>query len=193
MEDKILREHNYILEYMNVKLRPMLEDDFNIMAKWNSDPEILYYSEVDDVQEPYTADDLKAIYKTAPNAFCFIIEYENKPIGECWLQKNNNQHLINQYPDADSRKIDLVIGEKEYWGKGIGTIVVRLLTKFGFEMENADMIFYIPADYNVRSCKTGERVGYKLLSKTEVKDNPKAKFELNYGMTKKDYFSMNAR
>jgi len=193
MEQTILRKHNYILEDKNIKLRPMLEDDFNIMIKWNSDLEVLYYSEGDDVQEPHSVDDIKDIYKTAPNAFCFIIEYENKPIGECWVQKNNHQYLIDEYPDADSRRIDIVIGEKEYWGKGIGTICVRLLTQFGFEIEKADMIFYIPMDYNVRSCKTAERVGYKLLSKTEVKDNPKTKFELNYGMTKEDYFSMNPR
>jgi len=99
--------------------------------------------------------------------------------------------LTDEYPDADIRRIDIVIGEKEYWGKGIGTICVRLLTQFGFEIEKADMIFFISMDYNVRSCKTAERVGYKLLSKTEVEDNPKTKFELNYGMTKEDYFSMN--
>jgi RimJ/RimL family protein N-acetyltransferase len=112
MEQTILRKHNHTLEYADVRLRPMLEDDFNIMAeKWTS-PEVLYYSESDDVQS-YSADDLKEIYKTASGAFCFIIEYRNKPIGDCWLQKNNCQHLIDQYPNIDSRRIDIVIGEKE--------------------------------------------------------------------------------
>ena len=189
MEQAILREHNYILEYKNIRLRPTLEEDFKLISKWGSDSEVLYYSEGDDVRQPYSVDDVKEIYKTAPNAFCFIIEYENKPIGECWLQKNNIQYLIDDYPDIDSRRIDITIGEKDYWGKGIGTIAVRLLTQFGFEVDNADMIFYLPYDYNVRSCKTAERVGYKLLSKTEEKYSPKAKFCYNYGMTREDYFA----
>ena len=81
-----------------------------------------------------------------------------------------------------------MIGEKEYWGKGIGTNAVKMLTKFGFESEGADMIFYMPMDYNVRSCKVAERIGYKLVSKTEEKDNIKGKFTLEYAMTKENYF-----
>jgi len=184
----ILREHNYILEHGKVRLRPMLESDFTIVAKWNSDPEVLYYSDGEDVQGPRSVDDMKEIYKTAPNAFCFIIEYEGKAIGECWLQRNNYQYLTDEYP-GDTRRIDISIGEKEYWGRGIGTAAVRLMTQFGFEAENADMIFYCPYDYNVRSCKTAERVGYKLLSKTAEEYSPKAEFCLNYGMTKEDYLA----
>jgi RimJ/RimL family protein N-acetyltransferase len=33
----------------NIKLRPMTEDDWDVLLKWNSDPEVLYYSEGNDV------------------------------------------------------------------------------------------------------------------------------------------------
>lgn len=48
------------------------------------------------------------------NAYCFIIEYDSDPIGECWLQKMNLKRIINKFPDCDCRRIDIMIGEKEF-------------------------------------------------------------------------------
>ena len=189
--ETIIKPHSIILGDDNITLRPMSDNDFGILLKWNSDSEVLYYSEGNDV-ECYNLEDIQGIYgSTSLTAFCFIIEFEELPIGECWLQKMNLNHIIDKYPHLDLRRIDLMIGEKEYWGRGIGTRVVKLLTAFGFESEAADMIFFIPYDYNIRSCRTAERIGYELLGKTEVEDNPKAKFELHYAMTKGNYFSQN--
>ena len=186
----IIRAHDILLCEGDITLRPMCDGDLeSILLKWNNDAEVLYFSEGDDIAS-HNLEDIQGIYGYVSSmAFCFIIEYESTPIGECWLQKMNLEHILEQYPGLDLRRIDIMIGEKEYWGRGIGTRVVCMLTQFGFETENTDMIFYMPADYNVRSCKAAERVGYKLVNKTETKDNPKSKFDLNYAMTKADYFS----
>ena len=45
-----LREHTITLGSEKVILRPMTEADWDILLKWNSDPQVLYYSEGDDVQ-----------------------------------------------------------------------------------------------------------------------------------------------
>ena len=186
----IIKTHDISLEIDNIRLRPMSDNDFDILLKWNSDAEVLYYSEGNDV-ESYGLEDIQGIYGGVSSAaFCFIIEFEGVAIGECWLQKMNLEHVIKKHPDVDVRRIDLMIGEKEYWGKGIGTKVVKLLTKFGFETDKVEMIYYMPYDYNVRSCKAAERVGYKLLDKIPVSDNPKAKFELHYVMTRDDFFRL---
>ena len=44
-----LRKHSLTLPGQRVALRPMTERDWDILLKWNNDPEILYYSEGDDV------------------------------------------------------------------------------------------------------------------------------------------------
>jgi len=185
----IIKTHDITLSVDNIKLRPMSDNDFDILLKWNSDADVLYFAEGDDV-ESYSLEDIQYIYgQSSKSGFCFIIEFEGLPIGECWLQKMNLKSIIEKYPNLDLRRIDITIGEKQYWGKGIGTKVVKLLTDFGFKTEAADMIFYMPYDFNIRSCKVAERIGYKLLNKESVEDSPKAKFYLHYGMTKEDYFA----
>ena len=146
----------------------MTEQDWELLAKWNSDPEVLYFSEGDDV-DSYSLKEVKQIYRgVSQNAFMFIIEFEGRPIGECWLQEMNLPRILERYPDRDCRRIDIVIGEKELWGKGLGTETIRLLTKFGFDSENADLIFGCDvADYNPRSHRALEKVGYRIDAEIE--------------------------
>ena len=184
----IITTHDITISEGDITLRPMVDNDMeNILLKWNNDAEVLYFSEGDDI----TSHDLEGIQyiygMVSGMGFCFVIEYEGTPIGECWLQKMNLEHILAAYPNLDTRRIDLMIGEKDYWGRGIGTKVVRMLTKFGFESQNADMIFYMPADFNIRSCKLAERLGYKLVSKTPTEGSTKSKFDMNYAITRADY------
>ncbi len=91
--------------------------------------------------------------------------------------------------DLDCRRIDLTIGEKQHWGQGIGTKVVRLLTEFGFLKEKVDVI-YEPgiADYNARSLKAFERVGYELISRIKEEPGSKANYTYDLVLTKEKFF-----
>ena len=85
----MLREHAITLTGDRVILRPMTEADWDILLKWNSDAEVLYYSEGDDVQA-YSLADVQAIYRgVSQTAYCFIAEVNSASIGEGWLQKMN--------------------------------------------------------------------------------------------------------
>jgi RimJ/RimL family protein N-acetyltransferase len=54
-------------------------------------------------------------------------------------------------------------GEKTCWGQGIGTEVIGLLAKLGFEQEKADLIFACDvAEYNQRSIKAFEKAGFSV-------------------------------
>lgn len=188
-----LREHNVVLsgktpQGADIRLRPMAENDWDILVKWNSDPEVLYYSEGADVNS-YNLEDVQSIYRsTSKNAFCFIIELAGNPVGECWLQKMNLEKLIKKYPGLDSRRIDLMIGEKQYWGKGIGTEVIRLLLRFGFLEEKAAIIFGCGvADYNVRSFKAFQRAGFEIDEKIKRPPGKKAKYEYNLFIRKEKF------
>jgi RimJ/RimL family protein N-acetyltransferase len=68
----IICDHSITLRSKRVVLRPMTESDWDILLKWNSDPEVLYYSEGDDVQA-YRLEDIQGIYRgVSQTAFCFI-------------------------------------------------------------------------------------------------------------------------
>jgi len=47
-EDK-LREYSITLHGNSITLRPMRETDWDALVRWNSDPEVLWFTERDDV------------------------------------------------------------------------------------------------------------------------------------------------
>ncbi len=153
----------------------MTEDDWDILLKWNSNPDVLYFAEGDDVSA-YTLDQIQQIYRgILQKALCFIIEVESKPIGDCWLQQMNLQRILEKHPGADCRRIDLMIGEKEWWGRGLGTQVIHLLTQFAFERENADFVFGCDiGNHNPASLRAFQKVGYQVETRVEQLQGGKA-------------------
>ncbi len=86
--------------------------------------------------------------KAAPWSACFLAELDGQPVAEAWLQTMNLSRIIETHPGLDCRRIDLSIGEKQHWNKGLGTEIIRALVDFGFAEEKADFIFACDiADY----------------------------------------------
>jgi len=75
------------------------------------------------------------------HAFCFIIQYQGKPASECWLQEMNLEEIAAKYPGQDVRRVDIMIGENDCWGMGIGSAAIGLLTEFAFISQGIDLIF----------------------------------------------------
>lgn len=186
-----LREHDITLRGTKVTLRPMTESDWGVLAQWNSDPEVLWFSEGDDVKSR-PIEDIQGIYReVSQSGFCFIIEVNGCPIGECWLQEMNLDRILTRYPDKDCRRIDLTIGEKDQWGRGYGTDVIKTLTRFGFEEEGVDMIFGLVYDYNPRSRQAFEKAGYVEDRRIEEPAGGKARWSYDLVLRKKDYARRN--
>jgi RimJ/RimL family protein N-acetyltransferase len=168
----------------------MTEDDWDLLLKWNNDPDVLYWAEGDDVTSR-TLLEVQDLYRTVSRtAFCFVIEAGGVPVGECWLQEMNVTRIIEQHPGLDCRRIDLMIGEKRVWGQGIGTETIRLLTQFGFTQQSADALFgCFVAGNNPRSYRAFQRVGYQIVE-TRARD-PGSKFSIEYTLrlTRTDYFA----
>jgi RimJ/RimL family protein N-acetyltransferase len=167
----------------------MSETDWDVLARWNSDPEVLWYAEGDDVTSR-PLEDVQGIYReVSQTGFCFIIEVGGWPIGECWLQEMNRDRILSRYPGKDCRRIDLTIGEKQMWGRGYGTDTISVLTRFGFEDEGADLIFACGvADYNPRSRRAFEKVGYAVDQCIENPPGTKARCEYDLVLSRRDYF-----
>ena len=171
-----------------VRLRPLTEADWEMLYRWNNDPEVLYYAEGDDVGG-YSMEEMQSIYVTVSRAaYCFVIEVDGHPVGECWLQRMNLARVLALYPEQDCRRIDLMIGEKEHWGRGIGTETIRLLTAFAFEAQGADVV-YEPeiADYNVRSRRAFERNGYRVVGEVAQAPGGKAAVGYDLALTREGY------
>ena len=154
-----LQTHDVHLHGGHVTLRPMTEEDWGSLLKWNNDPEVMKYADHDDFR-PSPLGEVQAIYRwISTHAHCFSIEAGGCPIGECWLQRMNRRRIVDQFPGKDVRRIDLMIGEKELWGRGYGTEAIALLVDFGFSHEAADAIFGIVSADNARSLRAFEKCG----------------------------------
>jgi aminoglycoside 6'-N-acetyltransferase len=173
---------------VKVQLRPLIEHDWDFLEKWNRDPDVLYYTEGDDVTA-YSPEKVRQIYRSvSQRAYCFLIEADGKAIGECWLQQMNLPRVLRMHPGLDCRRIDLMIGEKEYWSQGIGTVAIRLLTGYAFINEKADII-YNPdiADYNSRSLKAFQKAGYRIVGETAQAAGAKSQKAYDLALTRDEY------
>ena len=183
-----LERHDITLQGELTVLRPMTEGDWESLLRWNNDPEVLYFAEGDEVIER-SADEVRDLYRSVcRKAFCFMIVFKGQPIGECWLQKMNLERILKVHPGMDCTRIDLMIGEKGFWGQGIGTQVIELLTRFGFEEEGADAIFGCDvADYNLRSIKAFQWVGFEVCEKIRQTHGSKAESCYDLILTRENY------
>ena len=191
-----LRTHQFVLQGhtphgVKVRLRPLTENDWALLDRWNNDPEVLYYSEGDDITS-YSLDDLQDLYRTiSQKAYCFIIEADGEAVGEGWLQQMNIERILQEHPGQDCHRIDLLIGKKSYWNQGIGTQVIRMLTDFGFNQIGARII-YEPeiADYNIRSLKAFQKVGYRAIKKIPYPPGGKAAHGYDLVLTRDEYLTL---
>ena len=176
-----LRKHTVYLTGSQCSLRPMTEEDWPLLLRWNNDPDVLYFAEGEDVSG-YALADIQGIYRhVSQSAYCFIIEQAGEPLGDCWLQEMNLERIRSAYPHQDCRRIDLAIGEKAFWGQGIGTEVIRLLCDFAFTQEGADCVWGCDiADYNPRSLRAFQRNGFQRVN--ELRQPPGAKAQLCYDL-----------
>jgi aminoglycoside 2''-phosphotransferase len=188
-----IHEHNVTLRDEDLVLRPMTEADWDILSEWNRDPQVLYYSEGGDVQE-YDLATVQQIYRgTSQNALCFVIEFEGVPIGECWLQRMNLERILAEYPGRDCRRVDLMIGEKEFWGRGLGTRTIRLLVELAFKQEEADAVFACEVgDYNPRSRRAFEKVGFEVYASIPQLPGSKASVVYDLLLTRETHLARQA-
>lgn len=175
---------------VKLRLRPMTGDDWDVLYKWNNDPEVIYWSEEEDTTG-WSLEDMKRKYLSIieKGGINFIVETGSRPIGECWLQPMNLARISERFPGKDLRRIDFMLGEKDYWGQGIGSAVIKKVTEFGFMREEADMIFgCFVADNNTRILRVLSKAGYVLFSK-EKSTSRKREFNLDLYQTREAFLA----
>jgi RimJ/RimL family protein N-acetyltransferase len=97
--------------------------------------------------------------------------------------------------DFRNRKAEwggMIIGDKNYWGKGVGTEAARLMLKFVFEELNINLFWAFWIEENYASIKIGEKIGFKkigLLPQSIYKNN-KYHNQLIMYMLKDDYLNI---
>ena len=189
----VIKSHDITLYGGNkhkIILRPLSDEYLPLLYKWNADPEVLYWTEGGkDIVRSYDKETVHKIYGgVSKNAFCFLIEADGLPIGECWLQRINLENVITMYDSSiDVRRIDMAIGEKEYWNKGIGSEFIPMVIDFAFNVEHVDVLHCFNEDYNTRARRMWEKNGFTLILSEDLPQPQKGKYQYHYRLTKEEY------
>lgn len=124
--------------------------------KWMNDPEINKYLESRFMT--HTIDSLKDFVTSMNNSennilFAIVDKESDAHIGNIKL---GNIHPIHKYAD-----IGLLIGDKNYWGRGIATNAIKLVSEFAFDELNLRKVFAGVYENNIGSIRAFEKCGFK--------------------------------
>ncbi|MFI5046452.1 MAG: GNAT family N-acetyltransferase [Acidimicrobiia bacterium] len=144
-----------------MRLRPLTEDDWDTIAVWETDPDVLWFSDGGEVRQ-WTIDEWKPIYRDiSTSADMFLIEHNDIPVGTGWVQAMNLDFILAEHPGRDLRRIDLQLDET-VWGRRLGTRAIRLMTRHAFDT-GADLVFASGIwDFNERRLRAFGACGYGL-------------------------------
>lgn len=140
-----------------IKLREIEASDLPILNKWRNDASIIDYlgsnfffiaEEIDQRwYENYIAHRDQAVRLA-------IVDAENEEyVGNVNL---TSIHKINR-----NAEFSIMIGNKAYWGKGIGEDATRQMIQHGFMDLNLERIYLYVLEQNDRAIKLYEKVGFK--------------------------------
>jgi RimJ/RimL family protein N-acetyltransferase len=123
-----------MLKGTRVLLRPMEQQDIPRQHEFNQDPELFGLDCAPACVSP--RERAQAFYETRTrpddNSAPFAIEADGKYIGYCGLMNVQDRH--------GNFELGILIGDREYWGRGYGREVVRLLLHYGFHYLGARRI-----------------------------------------------------
>ena len=137
-----------------VQLRELTEADIPLIAKLANNDKI-WQNLTDRFPRNYTIKDAKEFLETIKQneqKNTFAITFNNEFCG-----------VISLVPQQDiykkSAELGYWIGEP-FWGKGIVTKAIKIITKYGFENLDIVRIFAKTFDFNIGSMRVLEKNGY---------------------------------
>ncbi len=138
-----------------IRLRPLEKGDMELKVKWFNDPEVnktLVLNEKLQLEKSLKWFD-KAIHDDSRRDF--IIETKDgEPIGVTGLLEIDRVHGTAQ--------CFCVIGQKEFWGKGIGTEAHSLLIQWAFDELKLHKIWAVVYTNNAAVLKLVKKLGFEI-------------------------------
>lgn len=168
-----------------VYLRPLERTDLNEQyLMWVNDPEIARY--LDTRTFPTSMQDLVAFYeevtRTRDNVILAIIDKKSdRHIGNVKLGPIRWVHR--------RATLGLLIGDKKFWGRGVGTEVTRLAVEYGFNRLNLRRIDLGLHAEHESALRCYEKVGFKVEGRLreDLFHEGKYKDSLLMGLLKSEY------
>ncbi|WP_407308826.1 GNAT family N-acetyltransferase [Desulfosporosinus sp. SB140] len=140
-----------------IKIRPLEEDDIDMLFQWSNDEEVNYWSSgAWPLNSLQTKEQLiEKFLDSPPDSYRYAILNENDSlIGTIGFREIN--------VPSRSATLFIVIGNKPYWGQGYGTDATITFVRFLFTQWNFHRISLDTWDENLRAIRAYEKVGFKI-------------------------------
>lgn len=180
-----MKETNKYLKGDKIYLREVRESDVNDeYYNWLNDYEVNKYLETRYI--PRSKDNILKFVKQMDGnaneilfAICDISSHIH--IGNIKLGPIN---WIHRFGD-----ISLLIGNKEYWGKGVATEAIKLVTEFGFQVLNLHKVKAGCYESNIGSAEAFKKVGFEIEGRLKKMWKVDSKYydEILLGLCVEDY------
>lgn len=145
-----------ILKSRNIYLRPLIIDDVNeTYLAWLNNPEV----NAGLATRNYTIPRLKEyVYSKIINPNCHFFAI---------VSYNGNLHIGNVKldfydKDANHYEFGILIGDKNYWGKGIGYEASFLVLNYAFDVLEARKVWLAVYENNLPARRLYEKLGFVL-------------------------------
>ena len=169
----------------NLLLQLPTPDIIDFWFQWMNDTEVTAFM----LQNPpFSLQEEEEYYEWAKNTmhglFLSIIDKKTKqPIGSTTL-------ILSEQDDLQAN-FGLMIGEKEYWGKGYGSECTKEMCRIGFELLGLEKISLTVFPENFSALHIYEKVGFQKvgLLKNHILKNGKRREILLYELLREDFLS----
>lgn len=141
-------------------------DIFDILASWDNDPDIkpLVIPGIhDDSLDEITGEELMVLARDNTHRAIYLVFDDDILIASYAIDRDFEHHL---HKEADTAWISLLIGDKSYWGKGIGKYIMMDLEE-RCKQEGFKRIELGVFDYNERAIRLYKSLGYEVIGVIE--------------------------
>ncbi|MFL7807263.1 MAG: GNAT family N-acetyltransferase [Anaerolineae bacterium] len=136
------------------RLRRIERDDIPTFVRWFADPEVREFLLLNRPISIAEEEQWFVQQLQSQNAELFAIETNDGiHIGNIGLHDINWLHR--------SAEMGIVIGHKQYWGKGYGSDAIRTLLRFAFDEMNLHRVQLTVYEDNARAIRAYEKCGFR--------------------------------
>lgn len=143
-----------------IRMESFSEADFDTLISWISSEKELVQFAGPTFRFPLTKEQLSEHLEDSRRyAFKIIHTKANQPIGYCEAYHADEQN---------GRLCRVIIGDKNYRGKGYGTLLAKLLTAWTFDNLHVNSINLNVYDFNAAAIRSYENAGFKKMAVNEM-------------------------
>jgi RimJ/RimL family protein N-acetyltransferase len=168
----------------DVTLRPLELDDIDVLSRWDLDNELNILAGWSSRQSrtAFRQSYEQRITEPPDNLITFGIQVDKRLVGYVQLA------MIDR--EEQRAAVGILIGEKQAWGRGIGSSALRILLDYAFTVQCLERVYAEVYSFNTRSLRLMEHVGLQregILRQHELHNGARQDMHI-FGMLKPEFY-----